>query len=214
MANEGVLVGGDYTIQAAGNVNIQANGTALNLNALASPLGAGGLVALSADNAVTIACDQSLLAMAGDGANSSIALLASAGGSITHAAGPPPSPSQLALEPDKATLSLGPPVVGQQIVLEPAKITLSVGPPGVGASIELTAEGITLKFALWSVTINAQGITLAAGTNAVSVEPEGISVKGLTVSIQGMTQTTVEGLQTQISGTAMTQVQGGITMLG
>jgi hypothetical protein len=115
------------------------------------------------------------------------------------------------------TLQQGIPNLGPAIVMDGIgqSIKLSVGPPGVGASIELSAAGgITLKFALWSLTINAMGISAKVGENNLTINPASVTIKGLNVQTEAALAMAVKGTAQQESeAAAITQVKGALVQI-
>lgn len=73
---------------------------------------------------------------------------------------------------------------------------------------------VTLKADLGSVTVEAmQSITLKVGESSVTVNQQGVTIKGMTLSIEGMLSTEVKGAMTQVNGSAMLTLKGGIMMI-
>jgi hypothetical protein len=191
MANEGVLVNGDYTVHARGAANFVSFGDGVQINAM----GTDGKLLATGEKVASLMSGPANISVVNGGATSGeIDLFGGLTGTIKQVVGAPVAPAS--------------------IVMEPTKIALSVGPPGVGASAELSLEGITLKYALWSLEIKATGITLTAGPSTVSIAPQGVNASGLTVGVKGELSTSVEGLMTQLKAGAMMQVQGALTQIG
>jgi hypothetical protein len=191
MANEGVLVNGDYTVHARGVANFVSFGDGVQINAMGSE---GTLVATGEKAASLMSGPASVSVVNGGATSGEVDIVGGLTGTIKQVVGAPVAPSS--------------------IVLEPARIAMSVGPPGVGASAELSLEGISLKYALWSLEIKATGITLGVGPSSLSITPGGVNASGLTVGIKGELSTAIEGVMTQLKAGGIMQVQGALTQIG
>lgn len=216
MANDGITVNGDYTIQTGGSITIQAAGDYLTLNAMASVPTGGGVLALNGDSAVTLSCGSGSVYL-GQPPEGDPAVVVSAGtsGAVLVTAGTPSQAGSVGVSPSQVGMVQGAPAVGPRVVLaDSATLTLAVGPEGAGASIEMTPASITIKLAEWSLSLTPAGISLTVGPSTLTVAPDQIGLNAMMINIEGVTQTALKGLATQINGTATVQVQGGLITLG
>ena len=89
-------------------------------------------------------------------------------------------------------------------------LTLTMG----NSTTEAKLGNISIKADVGSITLEGlQGVTLKCGANSVEVTPEGVAIKGMMVSVEGQTMTTVKGLMLQAQGEAMLTLKGAITMI-
>jgi type VI secretion system secreted protein VgrG len=59
-----------------------------------------------------------------------------------------------------------------------------------------------------------QGIELKCGPNSIKLEPSGITIKGMMVTIEGQTMTSVKGMMATVQANAILQLQGALTKIG
>jgi hypothetical protein len=146
------------------------------------------------------------------------AMIQSGGAIVKTAASGPTSKVHIGnMLPGTITLQQGVPNLGPSIKMDGVgqSIKLSVGPPGVGASIELSpVTGITMKFAMWSLTMNATGISAKVGANDLTINPASVSIKGLNVQTEAALAMAVKGTAQQESeAAAITNVKGAVVMI-
>lgn len=82
-------------------------------------------------------------------------------------------------------------------------------------SLDVSMGNISIKADLGQISLEAmQSITLKVGENSVTISQEGVSVNGLMLDLQGQMQATLTSLMTSIDGSAMTEISGGVMMIG
>ncbi len=103
------------------------------------------------------------------------------------------------------------------VVGETGNLTLQRGLLPVDQKIELTPTGITVDAGAMEVTIKSlTQITLSVcdGLAKITLGPEGVTVEALTIRLSAQVQAQLQAVMAQITGEAMTQISGGLTMIG
>ena len=98
------------------------------------------------------------------------------------------------------------------IVIEgKSKVTIKVGSNYLvidSSGVKLAADGGTLDTASSATT------TIKSGADMTVQATGPLNLKGLMIDAEAQVQATLKGVMTQVNGSAMTQIQGGITMIG
>jgi type VI secretion system secreted protein VgrG len=81
--------------------------------------------------------------------------------------------------------------------------------------LTLDMGNLTIDVNMGSVSITAmQGITLTVGSSSLSITQTGIALNGIMLSIDATGQAEMSGAMVEVSGDAMTEISGGIVMIG
>jgi hypothetical protein len=89
--------------------------------------------------------------------------------------------------------------------------------PEVDQKLEMTPTGITIDGGVGKVTIKSMTqieLSVAEGLAKITLGPEGVTIQALQINLSAQVQAQIQGLMTQLMGSAMTQISGGITMIG
>jgi hypothetical protein len=123
-------------------------------------------------------------------------------------AGPPPLPATESNSTDGVEIEIG----------ETGSFTLKRGLiPEVDQKMEVTSSGVTVDAGSGEVTIKSLSkitLSVAEGMTQITLGPEGVTIEALQIQLSAQVQAMIQGLMTQLSGSAMTQISGGITMIG
>lgn len=125
-------------------------------------------------------------------------------------------------------VTAGPPVLlptgssstnGVEILVgETGSMTLQRGLiPEVDQKMEMTPEGITIDGGAQTVTIKSLTkieLSVCEGVAKITIDPTGVTIEALTIKLSAQIMAQIQGVMAQLSGDAMTQISGGITMIG
>jgi hypothetical protein len=104
------------------------------------------------------------------------------------------------------------------ITSETGTVTIQRGLlPEVDQKVEMTPTGITVDAGAGKVTIKSLTqieLSVAEGLATITLGPEGVTIQALQINLSAQLQAQIQGLMTQLMGNAMTQISGGITMIG
>ena len=96
-------------------------------------------------------------------------------------------------------------------------ITIQRGLLPTDQKVELTPEGIKIDAGIGKVEIKSLTqieLSVAEGLTKLTLGPEGVTIQALQINLSAQVQAQIQGLITQLTGQAMTQISGGITMIG
>jgi hypothetical protein len=123
-------------------------------------------------------------------------------------AGPPPLPATASDLTNGVEILTG----------ETGSLTLQRGLlPEIDQKMEMTPTGITIDGGMGKVTIKSMTqieLSVAEGLAKITLGPEGVTIQALQINLSAQVQAQIQGLMTQLMGSAMTQISGGITMIG
>ena len=122
-------------------------------------------------------------------------------------AGPPP------LLPASSASTNGVEILAGEI----GTVTLQRGLLPIDQKMEMTPEGITIDAGVGKVTIKSLTqieLSVAEGMTKLTLGPEGVTIQALQINLSATVQAQIQGVIAQLTGTAMTQISGGITMIG
>jgi hypothetical protein len=197
---------GDYNLQAAGNMNVQAQGKFLAISAA----GEGGALMMNGASQAGIQSGGAVLALSNQDEEISNAVLTVGElGSVKLGSGVPEIGAQIALEPEAVLISCGPPGVGASIKMTPESITFQVGE----VSFTLTPAGIVEEVAECSREHTPQGHNLTAAESEFNLGVQGESkaipteeseVEGGTVDNETMGTHTSDAMRNEDAGVTMT----------
>jgi hypothetical protein len=123
-------------------------------------------------------------------------------------AGPPPLPETESSSTNGVEMLVG----------ETGNLTLQRGLiPDVDQKLEMTPTGITIDGGMGKVTIKSVTqieLSVMEGLAKITLGPEGVTIEALQINLSAQVQAQIQGLMTQLMGSAMTQISGGITMIG
>jgi hypothetical protein len=100
---------------------------------------------------------------------------------------------------------------------ETGTLTLQRGLLPIDQKMEMTPGGITIDAGVGKVTIKSLTqieLSVCEGLTKLTLGPEGVTIQALQINLSAQLQAQIQGLMTQLTGTAMTQISGGITMIG
>lgn len=83
--------------------------------------------------------------------------------------------------------------------------------------MEMTPDGITIDAGSGKVTIKSLTeitLSVAEGMTKIKLGPEGVTIGALQIKLSAQVQAEIQALMSKLAGTAMTQISGGITMIG
>ncbi len=152
--------------------------------------------------------EQSVISIlaAGFGIDGLVDIRGSQGVRVT--AGPPP------LLPASSATTNGVEIVAGEI----GTVTIQRGLlPVEDQKIEMTPEGSTIDAGVGTVTIKSLTqieLSVCEGLAKLTLGPEGVTIQALQINLSAQVQAQIQGIITQLTGTAMTQISGGITMIG
>jgi hypothetical protein len=122
-------------------------------------------------------------------------------------AGPPPLPETLSESTNGVEVVVG----------EIGNLTLQRGLLPIDQKMEMTLEGITIDAGVGKVTVKSLTqieLSVAEGLTKLTLGPEGVTIQALQINLSAQVQAQIQGIITQLTGQAMTQISGGITMIG
>jgi hypothetical protein len=123
-------------------------------------------------------------------------------------AGPPPLPATASDTTNGVEILTG----------ELGNVTLQRGLlPGVDQKMEMTPTGITIDGGAQTVTIKSLTkieLSVCEGVAKITIDPTGVTIDALTIKLSAQIMAQIQGVMAQLSGDAMTQISGGITMIG
>jgi hypothetical protein len=123
-------------------------------------------------------------------------------------AGPPPLPPVESSSTNGVEIVIG----------ETGSFTLQRGLiPDVDQKMEVTSSGATIDAGSGEVTIKSLSkitLSVAEGMTQITLGPDGVTIEALQIQLSAQVQAMIKGLMTQLSGSAMTQISGGVTMIG
>jgi hypothetical protein len=100
---------------------------------------------------------------------------------------------------------------------ETGTVTVQRGLLPIDQKIEMTPGGITIDAGVGKVTVKSLTqieLSVAEGLTKLTLGPEGVTIQALQINLSAQVQAQIQGIITQLTGTAMTQIGGGITMIG
>lgn len=122
-------------------------------------------------------------------------------------AGPPP------LLPASSASTNGVEIIASEI----GTVTLQRGLLPIDQKMEMTPAGITIDAGVGTVTIKSLTqieLSVAGGLTKLTLGPEGVTIQALQINLSAQVQAQIQGIITQLTGQAMTQISGGVTMIG
>ena len=145
--------------------------------------------------------------LAGDmvGLEGSVNVRGSRGVRIT--AGPPPLPATQSDSTNGVEVLVG----------ELGTLTLQRGLLPTDQSMEMAPTGVTIDGGLGKVTIKSMTqleLSVCEGVAKITLDPTGVTIDALTIKLSAQVMAQLQSIMTQVYGTAMTQISGGITMIG
>jgi type VI secretion system secreted protein VgrG len=82
-------------------------------------------------------------------------------------------------------------------------------------SLTVTAGDYTISVSAGKMSVTAaQSITLTVGSSSIKIDPTGVTIKGMMIESDGTVQLTAKAPMVQVDGSCMTQISGGIIMIG
>ena len=72
-----------------------------------------------------------------------------------------------------------------------------------GGSGKVTIESLT------EITLSVGG-----GASKIKIAPEGVTIEAMMITLKGSVQVQVQGTMVQVKGDGMTQISGGVTLIG
>jgi hypothetical protein len=108
---------------------------------------------------------------------------------------------------------------GVEIVIgETGKFTLKRGLlPMVDQKMEIATDGVTIDAGSGKVTIKSMTeitLSVAEGMTKIKLGPDGVTIEALQIKLSAQVQAEIQALMAKLAGSAMTQISGGITMIG
>lgn len=85
---------------------------------------------------------------------------------------------------------------------------------GGSHSLSISGGGSTMKADKSCVIESTQSVELKVGSSKISITPAGITLSGTTIKIEGTATAELDGAMVTIKGSGMTQVKGGVVMIG
>lgn len=85
---------------------------------------------------------------------------------------------------------------------------------GGSHSLSISGGGSTLKADQSCVIESTQSVELKVGSSKISITPAGITLSATTIKIEGTATAELDGAMITIKGSGMTQVKGGVVMIG
>jgi hypothetical protein len=146
------------------------------------------------------------LVATGLGVDGQVTVRGSQGVRVT--AGPPP-----ALPTGSSTTN------GVEIIVgEAGNLTLQRGLlPEIDQKMELTPGAVTIDGGAGTVTIKSLTkieLSVCEGVAKITIDPTGVTIDALMIKLSAQVMAQIQGVMAQLSGDAMTQISGGITMIG
>ena len=100
---------------------------------------------------------------------------------------------------------------------ETGTVTVQRGLLPIDQKMELTPQGVTIDAGVGKVTVNSLTqieLSVAEGLTKITLGPEGVTIQALQITLSAQVQAQIQGIIAQLTGQAMTQIGGGITMIG
>lgn len=123
-------------------------------------------------------------------------------------AGPPPLPATSSESTNGVEVLVG----------QTGNLTLQRGLlPEVDQKMEMTPTGITIDAGAGKMTIKSLTeieLSVAEGLTKIKLGPEGVTIEALQIKLSAQVQAEIQALIARLAGSAMTQISGGITMIG
>ena len=123
-------------------------------------------------------------------------------------AGPPPLPETTSDSTNGVEILVG----------ETGNLTLQRGIiSDVDQKMEMTPTGVTIDGGVQTVTIKSMTkieLSVCEGVAKITIDPTGVTIDALTIKLSAQIMAQIQGVMAQLSGDAMTQISGGITMIG
>lgn len=122
-------------------------------------------------------------------------------------AGPPPLLETASSSTDGVEISIG----------ELGKFTLKRGLLPIDQKMEMTSDGVTIDAGAGKVTIKSMTeitLSVAEGVTKIKLGPDGVTIEALQIKLSAQVQAEIQALMTKLAGSAMTQISGGVTMIG
>lgn len=80
--------------------------------------------------------------------------------------------------------------------------------------LSISGGGSSVKADQSCVIESTQSVELKVGSSKISITPAGITLSGTTIKIEGTATAELDGAMVTIKGSGMTQVKGGVVMIG
>jgi len=122
-------------------------------------------------------------------------------------AGPPPLLETASDSTDGVEILIG----------ELGKFTLKRGLLPIDQKMEMTSDGVTIDAGAGKVTIKSMTeitLSVAEGMTKIKLGPDGVTIEALQIKLSAQVQAEIQALMTKLAGSAMTQISGGVTMIG
>jgi hypothetical protein len=122
-------------------------------------------------------------------------------------AGPPPLPATASSSTNGVEIEIG----------QLGKFTLQRGLLPIDQKMEITQDGVTIDAGLGKVMIKSLTeitLSVAEGMTKIKLGPEGVTIEALQIKLSAQVQAEIQAVMSKLAGTAMTQISGGITMIG
>jgi hypothetical protein len=107
---------------------------------------------------------------------------------------------------------------GVEILIdELGKFSLKRGLLPVDQTMEVASDGIKIDGGTGKVTITSLTeitLSVAEGLTKLTLGPDGVTIEALQIKLSAQVQAEIQALMCKLAGTAMTQISGGITMIG
>ncbi len=107
---------------------------------------------------------------------------------------------------------------GVEILIdELGKFTLKRGLLPVDQTMEIASDGVKIDAGKGKVTITSLTeitLSVAEGLTKLTLGPEGVTIEALQINLSAQVQAQIQGLMCTLAGSAVTQISGGITMIG
>jgi hypothetical protein len=100
---------------------------------------------------------------------------------------------------------------------ETGKITVQRGLLPVDQKMELSQDAIAINAGSGKVTIESLTeitLSVAGGVTKIKLGPDGVTIEALQIKLSAQVQAEIQAVMSKLSGSAMTQISGGITMIG
>jgi hypothetical protein len=122
--------------------------------------------------------------------------------------GPPPLPAAESSSTNGIEILTG----------ETGNVTIQRGLlPEVDQKMEMTPTGVTIDGGAQTVTIKSLTrieLSVCEGVAKITIDPSGVTIDALTINLSAQVMAQLQSIMTQVSGSAVTQISGGITMIG
>lgn len=80
--------------------------------------------------------------------------------------------------------------------------------------LKISGGGSSVKADKACVIESTQSIELKVGSSKISISPSGITISGTTLKFEGTGTAELKGAMVTVQGSGMTQIKGGVTMIG